>query len=81
MMKSKITVSLLLFLTGLAGLKAQVNYNLSQCIKSGLENNYSIIIAGKKESVSDNNFTPGNAGYLPSIDFTSRYSEIGRAHV
>jgi outer membrane protein TolC len=51
----------------------QVRYNLPDCIAAGLENNYSIIVARNKESISDNNYTRGNAGYLPAIDFSGRY--------
>ncbi len=39
---------------------------LQEVIATGLENNYSIRIARKQEQVSINNFTRGNAGFLPS---------------
>jgi adhesin transport system outer membrane protein len=49
-------------------------YNLNDCIATGLERNYSIRIARNNETISDNNFSLGNAGFLPSLDLSSRYS-------
>ena len=54
--------------------KAQKVYNLTDCIGIGLERNYSILVARNSETISNNNYTLGNAGYLPSVDLTSRYS-------
>jgi outer membrane protein TolC len=54
--------------------KAQKVYNLTDCIGIGLERNYSILVARNSETISNNNYTLGNAGYLPSLDLTSRYS-------
>ncbi len=53
---------------------SQEVYNLNRCITEGLNNNYSIIIAHNRETISQNNYTPGNAGLLPVIDLTGRYS-------
>ncbi len=55
-------------------LSGQTIYDLSSCIQTGLENNYSIIVARNREVITENNFTRGNAGFLPTIDFSSRYS-------
>lgn len=52
----------------------QVKYELGDAIAVGLKNNYSIIIARNRQSVTENNFTKGNAGMLPVIDFSGRYS-------
>ncbi len=54
-------------------ISGQEIYDLKKCIATGLENNYSILIAGNLEDVAASNATPGNAGLLPSIDLTSRY--------
>jgi outer membrane protein TolC len=51
----------------------QVYFGLKDCIATGLENNFSILIARNNETIAKNNFTPGNAGYLPSLDLTGRY--------
>ena len=53
--------------------KSQHVFDLSQCIVTGLERNYSIKIARNRQMQSDNNFTIGNAGYLPTISASSRY--------
>jgi outer membrane protein TolC len=53
--------------------KAQEVYDLSRCVITGLENNFSLKIAKTREQVSDNNFTLGNAGYLPTITTTNRF--------
>lgn len=55
-------------------LPGQIIYDLTSCIETGLENNYSIIVARNREAITENNFTRGNAGYMPTIDFSSRFS-------
>lgn len=52
--------------------KSQEVYDLSRCVISGLENNFSLKIAKTQEQISVNNFTLGNAGYLPTITTTNR---------
>lgn len=54
--------------------KAQVVYDLKDCIKIGLERNFSILVARNSEKISTNNYTVGNAGYLPTLDLNSRYN-------
>ncbi|MBO5700149.1 MAG: TolC family protein [Bacteroidales bacterium] len=49
-------------------------YSLQDCLMEGLENNYSIKIQKNKQSVSDNNATIGNAGFLPSLSASAMYS-------
>jgi outer membrane protein TolC len=49
-------------------------YGLKDCISIGLEKNFSILIARNSETISKNNFTPGNAGFLPTIDLSGRHS-------
>lgn len=53
---------------------AQKVYGLQDCISIGLERNYSILIARNSETISKNNFTLGNAGFLPSVDLSGRQS-------
>jgi outer membrane protein TolC len=52
----------------------QVLYDLNSCIETGLENNYSITVARNREVITENNYTRGNAGLLPTIDFSSRFN-------
>ncbi len=73
-MKIRLLNLSLLILTAFGTLHSQVVYNLKDCIRTGLERNYSLLITKNSEAVSRNNFTIGNAGFLPSIDLTSRHS-------
>ena len=43
---------------------------MQRCIETGLERNYSIRIIRNEQIISDNNATPGNAGYLPTADLS-----------
>jgi len=53
---------------------SQSVYGLKECIGIGLERNFSLLIARNNESIARNNYTPGNAGYLPSLGLNSSYS-------
>lgn len=55
-------------------LSAQQYYTLKSCLETGLEKNYSIRMVRNEEQVSKNNATPGNAGYLPTLDLSAGYS-------
>jgi adhesin transport system outer membrane protein len=56
--------------------EAQTVYNLNDCIRIGLDMNFSILVARNNESISNNNHTLGNAGYLPSLDLSGSYNGI-----
>jgi len=58
----------------IAPLHGQEVYGLKDCISIGLERNFSILIARNNETISKNNFTLGNAGFLPSVDLNGRHS-------
>lgn len=47
---------------------------LSEAIRIGLENNFSLRIARNDEQVARNNNTLGNAGFLPKVDLTTSAS-------
>lgn len=49
-------------------------YTLQECLKEGLQNNYSLKIERNNQRISDNNATLGNAGFLPSVNASGRYS-------
>jgi outer membrane protein TolC len=53
--------------------KGQEVYDLSRCVLSGLENNFSLKISRTSEQISGNNTTYGNAGFLPTITTTNRF--------
>lgn len=65
---------LLFFLLSIATLYSQETYNLKRCIQVGLDGNFNIRISKNNQKITDNNFTPGNAGFLPSVDLNSGYS-------
>lgn len=60
-------------LFGLTSLPAQQIYDLNRCITTGLERNFSILIARDRQEISDNNYSLGNAGFLPYLDLSGRY--------
>lgn len=62
----------LLFLLG-GNLQAQNVYDLSRSVVTGLEQNFSVKVARNQEEISDNNYTRGNAGFLPTIATTNRF--------
>lgn len=72
-MKHRLSFAFFLLIMAMQ-LSGQTIYDLSSCIQTGLENNYSIIVARNREVITENNFTRGNAGFMPTIDFSSRYS-------
>lgn len=49
-------------------LAAQEKLSLEDAIRIGLQNNYDIQIASKREAISENNVSLGNAGFLPNVD-------------
>jgi outer membrane protein TolC len=67
-----INFSLLLIFSAVSG--QDVIYNLNECIRIGLERNFSLLIARNSEAIAKNNYTIGNAGFLPSLDLTGRHS-------
>ena len=71
MKRNLITIALLTILAAVA--HAQT-ITLQECLKRGLENNYSIRISRNQEQVAHNNATLANAGYLPSIDLSAGYN-------
>ncbi len=58
-----------------AGADAQL-YTLGECIKIGLENNYSLRISRNKEQIAHNNATVANAGFLPTLDLNAGYNAL-----
>jgi adhesin transport system outer membrane protein len=68
-----IYLSLIIF-TFFSDTGAQVVYGLKDCIRIGLERNFSILVARNNEAISNNNYSLGNAGFLPSLDLTGKYN-------
>jgi outer membrane protein, adhesin transport system len=70
-----IKLNLLLFISiAIVPAQGQSAYGLKDCISVGLERNFSILLAKNNETISKNNYTLGNAGFLPTVDLTGRNS-------
>ncbi len=54
---------------------AQSGLTLEEAVETALENNYNIKIARNNKSIAENNFSLGNAGFLPTVtlDFNRTY--------
>jgi outer membrane protein, adhesin transport system len=52
---------------------AQEIFDLSRCVSTGLEQNFSVKVARNEETIAGNNYTRGNAGFLPTITTTNRF--------
>ena len=73
-MKTNRTIIAIIFiLISFQNLNSQEIYDLSRCVVAGLENNFSLKIAKTSQQISENNYTLGNAGYLPTITTTNRF--------
>jgi len=53
----------------------QESLSLEDAVKIALQNNYSINIAKNEKEISDNNYSLGNAGFLPQLDATGSYTK------
>jgi len=73
MMKTRLLPLSLLLLVTFSPAFTQKIYEVKECIKTGLEKNYSLLITRNSEEIAKNNHTIGNAGYLPTLGLTSRY--------
>ena len=54
--------------------RSQEVMDLQECLRLGLENNYELQITRNEALISDNNVTPGNAGFLPEVTLNSGYT-------
>ena len=70
----KIIIISFIGFVSILGLSAQETYTLKSCLETGLEQNYSIRMVRNEEQISKNNATLANAGYLPTLDLSARYS-------
>lgn len=70
----KLILFTLLFCMTSSVIEAQEMLDLQECIRTGLQNNYDIRISRNEQTISDNNVTIGNAGYLPQIGANTGYS-------
>ena len=73
-MMKRLVIYIVCALIGSAAVAQEKVYTLQECLQEGLENNYSIKIQKNKQRVSDNNATIGNAGFLPTLSASGKYS-------
>ena len=64
----------LVILINIIDVGGQEKYELSEFLREGLERNYSLQIARNSQEITENNFTRGNAGFLPVIDLSTRHT-------
>jgi outer membrane protein TolC len=72
-MKIKLLSLSLLSFAFFSSSHAQRVYELTDCIKTGLEKNFSLLVTKNSEAIAKNNYSIGNAGFLPSLDLTSKH--------
>ena len=75
MMKLKwpfLNVFLIFFVLG--QLNAQPTLSLQDCIHTGLDRNLSLQVVRNQQTISSNNVTLGNAGYLPGLSLRGQQS-------
>ncbi len=53
---------------------AQRVLSLKECLETGLQNNYDLLIVRNEQQIAANNATAANAGLLPSLDLSAGYS-------
>ena len=70
--KFRIPVFLSFLLFACISANTQEIYDLNRCITTGIDHNFSIMISRNRQEVATNNFTPGNAGYLPTLSLNSK---------
>lgn len=51
---------------------SQEVYDLSRAIVTGLEQNFAVKVARNRQDIAENNYTRGNAGFLPVVSTTNR---------
>ncbi|MBW8334238.1 MAG: TolC family protein [Prolixibacteraceae bacterium] len=69
--KSLMVVFMFFLLSG--NTEAQNIYDLSRCVQTSLEQNFSVKVARNQEEIAGNNYTRGNAGFLPLVTTTNRF--------
>jgi outer membrane protein, adhesin transport system len=70
----RLLLSVLFLCFGSFNLIGQRPLSLEECIEIALEQNYNLRIVRNQEQITQNNYTRGNAGFLPSLDLRSSYS-------
>lgn len=69
----KSIILVVLFFASTGNSRAQEIYDLTRCISTGLEQNFSVKVVRNQEVIAGNNQTRGNAGFLPTVTTTNRF--------
>lgn len=72
MTKNSISIAIVISLCFYTSLFAQTQMSLSDVMRAALKNNYSITLLKNDTRAAENNYSLGNAGFLPSLDFNFR---------
>lgn len=67
-------LSIISVLAFAVGADAQRVLSLKECLETGLQNNYDLLIVRNEQQIAANNATAANAGMLPSLDLSAGYS-------
>ena len=69
--KNKVIFPCIIIICISVSAKAQEDLTLDQALTTGLENNFGIRLAKKDVDIAENNYSRGNAGFLPRVDVTA----------
>lgn len=67
-------LSIITVLACVVSADAQKILSLKECLETGLQNNYDLLIVRNEQQIADNNATLANAGMLPTLDLSAGYS-------
>ena len=67
-------LSIIAVLACVVSADAQKILSLKECLETGLQNNYDLLIVRNEQQIADNNATLANAGMLPTLDLSAGYS-------
>lgn len=70
----KYVFSIIFVLVSMCNVSAQKVLSLKDCLETGLQNNYDLLIVRNEQQIADNNATLANAGMLPTVDLSAGYS-------
>jgi outer membrane protein, adhesin transport system len=71
--KLKILIPAILLIIFPEIIHSQEIYDLSRCVVTGLDQNFSLKVARNQEEIAGNNYTRGYAGFLPMVSAINRF--------
>lgn len=73
LLKIKVIIPAVLIFLSFGNIQAQEVYDLTRCVSTALEQNFSVKVVRNQEAIAGNNQTRGNAGFLPTVTTTNRF--------